>query len=83
MRFLHYGRMDDASKVGASHASLSRSSFDQDQSLVNNDLSRTHRLDKVASDGLQLHQDLDLVETNHPCEGPSFLGIGTIVERHK
>lgn len=45
--------MDDAGKMGASHASLSRSSFDQDQSLVNivnNDLSRTHRLDKVVWD---------------------------------
>lgn len=64
--------MDDTGKMGASHASLPRGSFDQDQSLVKNDLSRTRRLDRVVSDGLYLYEDLDLVETNYPREGSSF-----------
>lgn len=55
LRFSHYGRMDNTGKLGASHASLPRVSFDQDQSLVNNDFSRTRRLDKVVSDELKLH----------------------------
>jgi hypothetical protein len=51
----HYGRMDDTGKFGASHASLPRGSFDQDQSSVSNNLSRTRRLDKVVSDELKLY----------------------------
>ena len=55
LTFSYYGRMDDTGKFGASHASLPRGSFDQDQSLVSNNLSRTRRLDKVVSDELKLY----------------------------